>query len=81
MILNAQRSAAILIPVQKVRKRRDENTFAKLKPPEGQVYSSQFKKSEKKGMSILLRSKSSRRDKHIPIPRKIAFRLFELEWV
>jgi hypothetical protein len=31
------------------------------------LYSSQFKKSDKRGMSILLRSKSSQRDKHIPI--------------
>jgi hypothetical protein len=40
-----------------------------------------IQKVRKKGMSILLRSKSPRRDKHIPIPRKTAFRLFELEWV
>jgi hypothetical protein len=32
-------------------------------------------------MIIPLRSKSPQRDRHIPIPELIAFRLFELQWV
>jgi hypothetical protein len=39
-----------------------------------------IQKVRKKGMSIFLQSKNPRRDIIISIPRKIAFRLFELEW-